>query len=192
MDAACFIPQVPQCGRLRGPGGVSLNHVNRERRRLLPEVFDGGSDLAIEGTCARGLPDQIPLNARLQRRSRQIARAHHHDPAGSIGDPPRLRMKRGGRAAQVFQFCKPGLERLASDISPAEQPPQGRWGRDAEIIPHDQAHAGTSSDGGKDRLLHNVETGGLHERHQQVYLACTGEPADEIFPQRRVGMTGRQ
>ena len=102
MDGTCLIPQVPQFGNLRDPGGVSLNYIDRERRRLLPEVFDGGGDLAVEGTCARRLTDQIPLHARHQRHPREIARPHHHDPAGGIGDPPGLRMKRGGRAAQVF------------------------------------------------------------------------------------------
>ena len=81
---------------------------------------------------------------------------------------------------------------FASEIAPAEEPPQGLWGRDAEIIPHDQSHAGASRDGSKDRLLHNVETGRLHKRHQQIDLGRARETVDKPRPEWAIRASGQK
>jgi hypothetical protein len=160
-------------GRLRGPGRVPLDYVARQRRSLLPEVVERGDEFAVEVARARRLAEQVPLDARDKGSPREVARPYDHDPTRRIRNPPRLRMKRIGWAAKVFEFREPGLERPAGDIHPPQQLSQGLGRRDAEVIAHEEAHAGPGSDRTEEPRPDDVESRSLHERREQIDFACS-------------------
>ena len=115
------IPHTTQFGRFGCPGRIPLDHLGRQRRSLLPEVVKRGDEFAVEVARARRLAEQVPFDARLKGRPREVARPNDHDPARRIRDPPRLRVKRVGRATEVFHLREPGLERAAGAVDPPKQ-----------------------------------------------------------------------
>ena len=196
-----------------GQGCIPLDHVGRERRGLLPEVVECGGEFAVEVARARRLAQQVPLDARDQGRTREVARPHDHDPARRIRDPPRLRVKRIGRAAEVFEFrethgkrCPPRSPRrkprdsgsplislpIRREIHPPKQLPQGLRRRDAEVIAHQQPHACSGGDRAEEPSADDVEPRGLHERREQVDSARPRQPLREPRPERPIGAGGER
>ena len=181
------VPHTAQRCCLRGPGRVALDDGGRQLRGLLPEVVEGSCELTVEGVRAGRLADEVPFHPRLERRSGEVARPDDDDPAGGIGNPPRLGMKRRGGATEVFKLREASFEGRASEVDPAQQKPQGGGGGDAEVVAHKKPHPRPGSHRTEQRLAHVVEPRGLHERREEIDLARPRKPVGQPMPERALG-----
>lgn len=180
---------------LLGVLGVAGDEGFIERRGLLPEIGEGAGEFLIDGLRAGGLADEVPLDAGFERGLGEIAAADDEQAAGGIDDAPGLGVEGVGPGGELGDFREADFERAVfADVGgqrhPADQAAEGLGGSDVEVVADEDADAGLGAEGGEDRLLDEIEAGGLDEGGEEVDLRRGGNALADAFPERGCGMAG--
>jgi hypothetical protein len=175
--------------------GVTGNESVIGRRGLLPEIGEGAGEIVIDGLRAGGLADEVPLDAGFERGFGEIAAADDEQAAGGIDDAPGLGVEGVGPGGELRDFREADFQRavfadVGGERHPADQAAEGLGGSDVEVIADEDADAGLGAEGGEDRLLDEIEAGGLDEGGEEVDFRSGGNALADAFPKRGRGVAG--
>ena len=182
---------------LLGMLGVAGNDRFIERRGLVPEIGKGAGEFTVDGLRSRSLPDQVPFDPGFEGGLGEITAANDEQAAGGIDDAPCLGVEGIGFGGEFRDFRQADFERAAfanviGQRHPPYQSPEGFGRSDVEIIADEDANACLGPEGGEDRLLDEVEAGGLDEGGEEIDFRGGGNALADAFPERRGGVAGRE